>query len=57
MVGRLAQIDQPPSLAWETCVVPDTPMNELDVFMLHRIVGGLAPGALPHEEAVWCVTL
>jgi hypothetical protein len=32
-------------------------MNELDVFMLHRIVGGLAPGALPHEEAVWCVTL
>lgn len=32
-------------------------MVELDVFMLHSIVGGLAPGALPHEESVWCVTV
>jgi hypothetical protein len=32
-------------------------MDDLDVFMIHRIVGGLKPGALPHEEAVWCVTL
>jgi hypothetical protein len=29
-------------------------MNKLNVFMIHRMVGGLAPGALPHEESVWC---
>lgn len=29
-------------------------MNELNVFMIHRIVGRLAPGALPHEESIWC---
>lgn len=29
-------------------------MDKLHVFALHRIVGGLKPGALPHEESVWC---
>jgi glutathione S-transferase len=29
-------------------------MSHLNVFMLHRVVGGLAPGSLPHEEIVWC---
>ena len=29
-------------------------MNKLDGCMIHRIVGGLAPGMLPHEESVWC---
>jgi hypothetical protein len=32
-------------------------MNDLHVFMLHRIVGGLKLGALPHEEWVWCAVL
>lgn len=31
-------------------------MDNLDVFMVHRIVGGLKPGALPHDESLWCVT-
>jgi hypothetical protein len=29
-------------------------MDKPNVFSLHRIVGGLPPGSLPHEESVWC---
>jgi hypothetical protein len=27
------------------------------ISMLHRIVGGLEPGALPHEESLWCLMM
>lgn len=32
-------------------------MDMLNIFVLHRIVGGLKPGTLPHEESLWCQVL
>lgn len=32
-------------------------MDMLNIFSIHHIVGGLEPGALPHEESLWCRAL